>query len=130
MQNSVLQGFLPFLARRKPYTELSDQQLQAFFDERLRLDDGMFARKGVERGQTQAPRPTVGVDEAERRRVNAMLGWEVVQQAALLAVGSQLLLHVQENLRRQHFDLKADLIIDAVRTRQLAGVFVAQPIVE
>ena len=77
----------------------------------------------------QPGRPSA-VTKPSGAAVDAVLGREGVHQAALLAVGPQLVLDVEEDLRRQRLDLEAHLVVDAVGTGQLAAVLAAQPVVE
>jgi hypothetical protein len=53
-----------------------------------------------------------------------------MQQAALVAVGQNLIVDVEENLRGHDFDLKAHLVVNAVRAGQAAGMFAAQFVVK
>jgi len=59
-----------------------------------------------------------------------MVGLKVMQQAALAAIGQDLVVHVEEYLGRQDLHLEICLIVDAVRARQGGAVFASQPIVE
>src|SRR5437660_406871 len=85
-------------------------------DERLRLDHGVLAGEGVEGREEEATGAGLDGHEAERRHGKTMMTGKVVQQSALAAVGEDLLVDVQEEVRRQHFDLETGLVEDAVST--------------
>src|SRR5262245_31934786 len=99
-------------------------------DERLRFDDGVLFREGVERGEEDTLGPGFDLDAAEGSDRQAVVGLEVVQEAALAAAGKDLVVHVQEDLRRQRFDLKAHLVDDAVSARKGTAVLASQPVVQ
>ena len=99
-------------------------------DERLRLDDGVFVGERVERRDQQTPGPGFDGDEAERSDGQAVVGLEIVQQAAFQAIAQDFVVDVQENLRRQRLDLKAGLIVQARGQRQGGAVFAADAVLE
>src|SRR5436309_961083 len=100
-------------------------ELTNLLNQRLRLDDRELVGKRVERGQAQTARPGIRGDVAERSQRDAMMAGEVVKQAALAAVGPDLVVNVQEQLRLQHLDLEAHLVVNAVRAGQAPGMLVA-----
>jgi len=86
-------------------------------------------RKGVEGGQEQAAGAGLDRHQAERRQRQAVVRLEVVQQAALAAVGQDFLVDVGENVRR-HTSTGKWSGSDAVGAGERAAVFAAQPVAE
>src|SRR5262249_51812195 len=78
----------------------------------------------------QAVGPGLDGDEAERGDRQPVVGAEVVQQAALAAVGQDLVVDVQVDLRRQGFDLEGGLVVDAVGRGEPAAVLAAEAVAE
>src|SRR5437867_1394799 len=78
------------------------------FDERLRLHDRVLFREGVKGVQQQAACASLDGDKAEWGHRQAVVGLKIVQEAALAAVGQDLVVDVQKDLGRQHLDLEAD----------------------
>lgn len=66
----------------------------------------------------------LGVDEAERGHGQSIVRREMVEEAAFMSIGEDLVVDVLEYLRGQDLDLKAHLVMNAVGTRQTAGVFI------
>src|SRR6266542_2030507 len=83
-------------------------------DERLGFDDGMLLGEGVEGGQEEAARAGLGGHEAQGSEGESVVGLEVVQQAALAAIGEDLVVDVQEDFGLERLDLEGGLIGDAM----------------
>src|SRR5262249_54154547 len=90
----------------------------------------MLAREGVERRQEQATGARLGGDEAERSHRQTVVRREVVQQAALAAVGKNFGVDVQKDLRRQQLNLKTHLVVNGVGAGEAAAVLAAQFVVQ
>ena len=85
---------------------------------------------GVAAGDEQAARAGFEVDVTERGDGEAVVGAEVVEQAAFAAVGEDLVVDVQEDLGRERFDLEAGLVDDAVGAAEGGAVLAAEAEVE
>jgi len=107
-----------------------EKRLRALLDQRLRFDDGILRREGVEGREKQATATGLSRDEAERGHRQAIVRRKIVQQAALATVGENLIVNVEEDFRCQYLNLKAHFIVDAVCAHHPAGVFVAQLVVQ
>src|SRR5207247_214695 len=65
-------------------------------------------------------------NQSQGRHAQPLIGLEVVQEPAFLAVGQDLVVDLQEDLRRQRLDLEGGLVLDAVGTAQGPAVFAAE----
>jgi len=90
----------------------------------------MLFRKGVERRQEQAARPRLDGKEPQGRQGQAAGAVEMVEEAALGAVGEDLVMDVDEDLGVQRFYLEAGLVRDAVQQGEVVGVLAAHAVVE
>src|SRR5688500_18049978 len=97
-------------------------------DERLRFDDGVLVGEGVEGREDQTAGPRLDRNKAERRDREAVVRPKVVEQAALAAVGEDLIVDVQEDLRWQRLDLEAHLVVDAMGAGQSPVVLAAKAV--
>jgi hypothetical protein len=70
----------------------------------------------VKGGNEKTAGPGLHRDIAQRRERQPVVGLKIMKQTALAAVGQDFIMNVEENLRRQNFDLEIGLIIDAVGT--------------
>src|ERR1700722_9474615 len=102
--------------------------LLLLLDQRLRFDYRILFGKCMESRQEQTIQPRFHDDIAQRRNREPMIRLKVVQDAALGAVGEDLVMDVQENLFRQRFDLKAGLIDDVIAASEAARMLAAQAI--
>ena len=68
--------------------------------------------------------------EPKRSERQAVIRLEIVQQAALAAIGEDFIVNVKEDFLGKHLDLKAHLITDPMSAQQTSGVLPAQAIAE
>jgi hypothetical protein len=84
----------------------------------------------VERRDAQTICTGLGDDITERGNGKAVIGLEIVQDAAFLTVGENLVVNVQKNLLTHCLNLEARLVNEVVARRQPRGVLAAHVITQ
>jgi hypothetical protein len=97
-------------------------------DERLRFYHRVVIGKRVERGQNETTSSGFRGHEPKRSERKAMVGLEVMQEAALAPIGKNLVMHVEEDFLGEHLYLKAHLITDPVSAEQAVGMLTPETI--
>src|ERR1019366_9051330 len=104
--------------------------LDDLLDQRLRFDDGVLVRERVKGRNKKTMRARFDHDITERGHRQAMIWLKVVQDAALVAVGENLVVDLQVDLFGQCFDLKAGLVKNIVAASEASRMFAAQAIAQ